>query len=88
MLTGVDYPAGINNVEWDAVEPQPVHGKLVLSSRNVAGYGGALETSEPMPDHYRKAVGCTKYEAASATLLHGFVDIELHHRYQPVAMKA
>jgi len=57
MLTRVDYRGG--RYQQCRVgrggTTQPVHGKLVLSSRNVAGYGGHYETGEPMPDIIAKS---------------------------------
>ncbi len=90
MLTRVDYPgaAGINNVEWDAVElPSQFMENWCYHRETLLGMARHYETGEPMPDHYRqKLLAARNYMSGSATLrqLHfSFVDIELHHRYQP-----
>ncbi|MGC9527700.1 MAG: M3 family metallopeptidase [Limnospira sp.] len=90
MLTTVDYPgaAGINNVEWDAVElPSQFMENWCYDRATLFGMARHYETGEPLPEHYyQKLLAARTYMSGTATLrqLHfGFVDLELHHRYQP-----
>lgn len=90
MLTKVDYAdaAGINNVEWDAVElPSQFMENWCYHRETLLGMAKHYETGETLPEHYyQKLVAARNYMSGSATLrqLHfSFVDIELHHRYQP-----
>ncbi|NEP00030.1 MAG: M3 family metallopeptidase [Symploca sp. SIO2E9] len=90
MLTQVDYPgaAGINNIEWDAVElPSQFMENWCYDRATLMGMAKHYETGEPLPDHfYQKLLAARNYMSGSAMLrqLHfGFVDIELHHYYQP-----
>ncbi|KJH71506.1 M3 family metallopeptidase [Aliterella atlantica] len=90
MLTKVDYAdaAGINNVEWDAVElPSQFMENWCYHYPTLMGMAKHYETGEPLPDHYyHKLVAAKNYMSGSAMLrqLHfSQVDIELHHRYQP-----
>lgn len=90
MLTTVDYPgaAGINNVEWDAVElPSQFMENWCYDRATLFGMARHYQTGEPLPEHYyQKLLAAKTYMSGTAMLrqLHfGFVDIELHHRYQP-----
>lgn len=90
MLTKVDYAdaAGINNVEWDAVElPSQFMENWCYHYPTLMGMAKHYETGEPLPEHYyHKLVAAKNYMSGSAMLrqLHfSQVDIELHHRYQP-----
>ncbi|MDY7014119.1 MAG: M3 family metallopeptidase [Cyanobacteriota bacterium] len=90
MLTRVDYPgaSGINNVEWDAVElPSQFMENWCYDRATLFGMAKHYETGEPLPEHYyQKLLAARNYMSGSAMLrqLHfGFVDLELHHRYQP-----
>ena len=90
MLTQVDYAgaAGINNVEWDAVElPSQFMENWCYDRATLFGMAKHYETGEPLPEHYyQKLLLARNYMSGSAMLrqLHfGLVDIELHHRYQP-----
>ncbi|NEO29777.1 MAG: M3 family metallopeptidase [Symploca sp. SIO3C6] len=90
MLTQVDYPgaAGINNIEWDAVElPSQFMENWCYDRATLMGMAKHYETGEPLPEHfYQKLLAARNYMSGSAMLrqLHfSFVDIELHHRYQP-----
>ncbi|MBE9126523.1 MULTISPECIES: M3 family metallopeptidase [unclassified Coleofasciculus] len=89
MLTQVDYPgaAGINNVEWDAVElPSQFMENWCYDRPTLMEMAKHYETGEPLPEHYyQKLLAARTYMSGSAMLrqLHfSFVDIELHHRYQ------
>ena len=90
MLTQVDYPgaAGINNVEWDAVElPSQFMENWCYDRPTLMGMARHYETGEPLPEHYyQKLLAARHYRSGSVMLrqLHfGFVDLELHHRYVP-----
>lgn len=90
MLTTVDYAgaAGINNVEWDAVElPSQFMENWCYDSSTLFGMAKHYETGETLPEHYyQKLLAARNYMSGSAMLrqLHfALVDIELHHRYQP-----
>ena len=90
MLTKVDYAgaAGINNVEWDAVElPSQFMENWCYQRETLLGMAKHYETGEPLPEHYyQKLLAARNYMSGSAMLrqLHfSCVDIELHHRYQP-----
>ncbi|MDJ0582063.1 M3 family metallopeptidase [Crocosphaera sp.] len=90
MLTKVDYPgaAGINNVEWDAVElPSQFMENWCYDRTTLFNMAKHYETGETLPEHYYdKLVSARNYMSGSAMLrqLHfSFLDLELHHRYQP-----
>lgn len=90
MLTQVDEAgaAGINNVEWDAVElPSQFMENWCYHRPTLLSMARHYETGEPLPEHYyEKLVAARTYRAGSALLrqLHfSLLDIELHHRYQP-----
>src|SRR4028119_147976 len=90
MLTQVDYPgaAGINNVEWDAVElPSQFMENWCYDRPTLMGMAKHYETGESLPEHYyQKLLAARHYMSGSAMLrqLHfSRVDLELHHRYQP-----
>ncbi len=89
MLTKVDYPgaAGINNVEWDAVElPSQFMENWCYHQQTLFGMAKHYETGETLPEeYYHKLVAAKNYMSGSAMLrqLHlSLLDIELHHRYQ------
>ncbi|MBW4551843.1 MAG: M3 family metallopeptidase [Aphanocapsa sp. GSE-SYN-MK-11-07L] len=90
MLTQVDYggAAGINNVEWDAVElPSQFMENWCYDRATLFGMARHYETGEVLPEHYyQKLLAARNYMSGTAMLrqLHfSLVDVELHHRYQP-----
>jgi oligopeptidase A len=90
MLTTVNYPgaAGINNVEWDAVElPSQFMENWCYDRATLFGMAKHYETGEALPEHYyQKLQDARTYMSGTSMLrqLHfSLVDIELHHRYQP-----
>ncbi|MEL7036356.1 MAG: M3 family metallopeptidase [Cyanobacteria bacterium J06592_8] len=90
MLTTVDYAgaAGINNVEWDAVElPSQFMENWCYDRATLFGMAKHYQTGESLPEHYyQKLLAARTYRSGSMMLrqLHfGLVDLELHHRYQP-----
>jgi oligopeptidase A len=90
MLTKVDYAgaAGINNIEWDAVElPSQFMENWCYDRPTLMNMAKHYLTGESLPEHYyTKLVEAKNYMTGSATLrqIHfSLLDIELHHRYQP-----
>ncbi|KKD39045.1 M3 family metallopeptidase [Limnoraphis robusta] len=90
MLTTVDYAgaAGINNIEWDAVElPSQFMENWCYDRSTLFGMAKHYQTGESLPEHYyQKLLASRTYMSATVMLrqIHfGLVDIELHHRYQP-----
>ncbi|NEQ33765.1 MAG: M3 family metallopeptidase [Leptolyngbya sp. SIO4C5] len=90
MLTQVDYPgaAGINNVEWDAVElPSQFMENWCYHRDTLFKLARHYETGEPLPeDKYQRLLAARNFMTGSAILRQvnfGWLDIELHHRYQP-----
>ena len=90
MLTTVDYSgaAGINNVEWDAVElPSQFMENWCYHRETLLKLARHFETGEPLPeDLYQKILAARNFMTGSAILRQvnfGWLDIELHHRYQP-----
>jgi oligopeptidase A len=90
MLTQVDYgkASGIRNVEWDAVElPSQFMENWCYHRPTLLSLGKHYETGEPLPEHYyQKLLAARTYMSGSMMLrqIHlSWVDLELHHRYQP-----
>ncbi|WNG23993.1 M3 family metallopeptidase [Cystobacter fuscus] len=92
MLTRVDYPeaAGINNVEWDAVElPSQFMENWCFHEETLSRLARHVDTGEMLPRALQDKIRAGRiYRAASATLRQVYfatLDLELHHRYQPGA---
>jgi oligopeptidase A len=90
MLTQVDYAgaAGTRNVEWDAVElPSQFMENWCYDRKTLLSLGRHYQTGEPLPEqYYQKLLAARTYMSGSAMLrqIHfSWVDLELHHRYQP-----
>ncbi|WP_013325021.1 M3 family metallopeptidase [Gloeothece verrucosa] len=90
MLTEVDYAgaAGINNVEWDAVElPSQFMENWCYDRNTLMGMAKHYQTGEPLPEHYyQKLLAARNFMSGSAMLrqVHfSLLDLELHYRYQP-----
>jgi len=90
MLTQVDYSgaAGINNVEWDAVElPSQFMENWCYDRATLFSMAKHYQTGEPLPEsYYQKLLAARHYLSGSAMLrqIHlAWLDLELHHRYQP-----
>ncbi|MFB2881615.1 M3 family metallopeptidase [Floridanema aerugineum] len=90
LLTKVDYrrAAGINNIEWDAVElPSQFMENWCYDRNTLFNMAKHYETGEPLPEHYyQKLLAARNYMSGSGTLrqIHfSLLDIELHDRYQP-----
>lgn len=89
LLTKVDYPgaAGINNVEWDAVElPSQFMENWCYERPTLFGMAKHYKTGEALPEHYyQKLLAARNYMSGTATLrqIHfSSVDLELHYRYR------
>jgi oligopeptidase A len=90
MLTEVDYPgaAGINNIEWDAVElPSQFMENWCYDRSTLFGMAKHYQTGEALPEHYyQKLLAARTFMSGSVMLRQlyfGMLDLELHHRYQP-----
>jgi oligopeptidase A len=90
MLTTVDREsaAGINGVEWDAVElPSQFMENWCYHEPTLIGLTGHFETGEPLPHAmFEKLVAARTFRAGSDTLrqLHfGYLDLALHHEFEP-----
>ena len=90
MLTTVDLAqaAGIESVEWDAVElPSQFMENWTYHEPTVMGFSKHFETDEALPkDLFDKLVAAKNYRSGSATLRQlyfGHLDMELHHRFDP-----
>lgn len=90
MLTQVNYTgaAGIHNVEWDAVElPSQFMENWCYHRETLMAMAKHYETGETLPEeYYQKLLAARTYMSGSAMLrqLHfSFLDLELHHRYDP-----
>ena len=90
MLTTIDFAgaAGINNVEWDAVElPSQFMENWCYDRPTLFGMAKHYQTGETLPEeYYQKLVAAKNYMSGSSMLrqLHfGILDIELHSNYEP-----
>ncbi|MDX2100338.1 MAG: M3 family metallopeptidase [Leptolyngbyaceae cyanobacterium bins.59] len=89
MLTQVNYSgaAGINNIEWDAVElPSQFMENWCYHRPTLMGMTRHYETGEPLPEHYyQKLLASRTYMSGSGMLRQVYfslLDLELHHRFQ------
>jgi len=97
MLTTVDHAdaAGINNVEWDAVElPSQFMENWCYHRETVIGANGFAkhwQTGEPLPAAtFEKIAAARTFRAATMIMRQVYfatLDIELHHRFKPGAEK-
>lgn len=90
MLTRVDYAgvAGINNVEWDAVElPSQFMENWCYDRATLMGMAHHYKTGEALPEEiYQRLLAARTFMSGSATLRQVFfstIDLELHHRCKP-----
>ncbi len=90
MLTAVDYPgaAGINNVEWDAVElPSQFMENWCYDRDTLFGMARHYQTGEPLPEaDYQKLLAARHFMTGNAILRQvnfGSIDIALHADYRP-----
>lgn len=90
MLTTVDYAdcAGINGVEWDAVElPSQFLENWCYHRPTLMSLTGHYQTGEPLPEAlFEKVRAAKNYRAGSMMLRQlqfGMVDIDLHTVFDP-----
>lgn len=90
MLTRVDYAdaAGINNVEWDAVElPSQFLENWCYHRPTLLGMTSHYETGEPLPEElFEKIVAARTFRSGSMMLRQlqfGLTDLRLHTDYDP-----
>jgi len=90
MLTTVPHKpaAGIEGVEWDAVElPSQFMENFCYDEATLYGMAKHYETGEPLPTElYHKLCEQKTYQAGMGMvrqLYFGAMDIELHHNYDP-----
>ena len=90
MLTTVDYPqaAGINNVEWDAVElPSQFMENWCLDRQTLMGMARHWKTGEPLPEEdYNKLRNSRTFMQGCGTLrqVHfALTDLRLHSVWTP-----
>ncbi len=90
MLTKVDYAdaAGINGIEWDAVElPSQFMENWCYHKPTLLGMTAHYETGEPLPDAlFEKLCQARTFQAGMQTLRQlnfGMTDIALHHEHDP-----
>ncbi len=90
MLTTVEHPqaAGINNVEWDAVElPSQFMENWCLDRSTLMGMARHWQTDEPLPEtDYRKLCSSRTFMQGNGTLrqVHfALTDLRLHSQWTP-----
>ena len=90
MLTTVDRPqaAGINGVEWDAVElPSQFMENWCYDRATLMGMARHWQSGEPMPEQeFRKLLAARTFMGGAATLrqVHfALVDLRLHSQWHP-----
>lgn len=90
MLTTVDEPdaAGINGVEWDAVElPSQFMENWCYHRPTIRAISSHYQTGEPLPDDLLEKLRASRTFAAGTQmlrqLLFALTDLHLHHRYRP-----
>jgi oligopeptidase A len=90
LLTTVNYSgaAGINNVEWDAVElPSQFMENWCYDRATLFSLAKHVETGEPLPEvEYEKILATRNFMSGSAMLRQinfSLIDLELHHLYRP-----
>ncbi|HSP80904.1 MAG TPA: M3 family metallopeptidase, partial [Myxococcaceae bacterium] len=88
MLTRVDHPecAGINNVEWDAVElPSQFMENWCFHEETLGRLARHVDTGEPLPKALQDKLRAGRiYRAGSFSsrqVYFASLDLELHHRY-------
>lgn len=90
LLTTVNYSgaAGINNVEWDAVElPSQFMENWCYDPTTLFSLAKHYQTGETLPQaEYEKILATRNFMTGSAMLRQinfSLLDLELHHRYRP-----
>jgi oligopeptidase A len=95
MLTTVDYAdaAGINGVEWDAVElPSQFMENWCYHRPTLLGLSAHYETGQPLPeDLFEKICAARTFQAGLQMLrqlLFGMTDMALHHGYSAASSES
>ena len=90
MLTRIDlgFAAGIENIEWDAVElPSQFMENWCHHRETVKGFSGHWQTGEALPDElFDKVNAARTYRAGSRLsrqIQFGLTDLELHSDFDP-----
>ncbi len=90
MLTTVDHvsAAGINGIEWDAVElPSQFMENWCYDRATLLSLTRHVDTGAALPDElYQKLLSARTFRAGSDMLRQirfGLLDLELHHQYDP-----
>lgn len=90
MLTKVDYSdaAGINGIEWDAVElPSQFMENWCYHKPTLLGMTAHFETGEPLPEElFEKLCQARTFQSGMQTLRQlnfGMTDMALHHEHDP-----
>ncbi|KAF4036478.1 Peptidase family M3 [Phytophthora infestans] len=90
MLTQMEYGdvAGINGIEWDAVEiPSQMMENFCYDKHTIAAISGHYKTGEPLPDElFEKLKAARNYMVATGMLRQlgfGALDMYLHSHYSP-----
>ncbi|KAG1711574.1 hypothetical protein DVH05_008823 [Phytophthora capsici] len=90
MLTQMEYGdvAGINGIEWDAVEiPSQMMENFCYDKDTIAEISGHFKTGEPLPDElFEKLKAARNYMVATVMLRQlgfGALDMYLHSHYAP-----
>lgn len=95
MLTNVEHgeAAGINNVEWDAVElPSQFMENFCYDKKTIYGFAKHYQTGEPLPlELFEKLTAAKNFQAGAMMmrqLSFAAVDMELHSNYDPYGTKS
>lgn len=90
MLTQVEHreAAGVNNVEWDAVElPSQFMENWLFHADTLKSLTAHVDSGKPLPDHYvTKLLGTRTFRSGWASvrqLQFGFIDMYLHDAFDP-----
>jgi oligopeptidase A len=95
MLTRVEYgdAAGINNIEWDAVElPSQFMENWCYDKPTVYGFAKHYQTGEPLPVELFEKIKAAKNFHAGLMMLRqlyfGALDMKLHSEYDSTSSKS
>lgn len=95
MLTRVEHgdAAGINNIEWDAVElPSQFMENWCYDRPTLYGFAKHYQTQEPLPEElFQKVKAAKNFQSGLAMLRQlyfGAMDMRLHSEYDPYGAKS
>ena len=90
MLTKIDYPdiAGINGIEWDAVElPSQFMENWCYHRPSLLTLSCHIESGKPLPEELFTKIKAARHFRAASQLLRqlrfALIDMELHHNFKP-----